>query len=69
MDIKNIRGFKWFRFELTENPITYELIMVTLDAFSKLSFDEKEKQTFYYLEQEWKPISWRDLREFLLLHL
>jgi len=43
--------------------------MVTLDAFSKLSFDEKEKQTFYYLEQEWKPISWRDLREFLLLHL
>ena len=69
MDIKKVRGVKWFRFELVENPITYELIVITLDAFSKLSFEEKENTEFYYLEEEWKPVGWRDLREFLLLNL
>ena len=69
MDIAKIKGFKWFDFELCENPITYELIVITLDAFSKLSFEEKENNTFYYLQDEWKKIEWRDLREFLLLHL
>jgi len=68
MDIAKIKGIKWFGFEL-KGEITYELILVTLDEFSKLSFDEKENQVFYFLEEDWKPINWRDLREFLLLNL
>jgi len=69
MKFSKIKGFKWFGFELTGSEVTYEMTVVTLDAFSKLSFDEKENQSFYYFQEEWKPINWRDLRELLLLNL
>jgi len=67
MDPTKVKGIRWFNFELI-GDITFEFVIVVLDEFSKLSFEEKENNVFYYFQDEWKPIPWRDLREFLLVN-
>ena len=63
-----VLGVKWEGFEL-KREFSYPEYVITLDAFSALSYEQKTSLKFYIFGTEWELIPWEALQELLLLNI